>query len=118
MNLSGSRQKPRVIPGKGLRQTSSPTSPVPISEVPASSTTSIAIPSAGPPTEHALIGCAGVGEGKHAPTSVPPLQRLARGRQEEARPDLRPAGAVDDRDARAADVLEQPAVRLGVPRLA
>src|SRR3954468_5587976 len=76
MNLSGSRQKPRVIPGKGLRQTSSPTSPVPTSEAPASSTTSIAIPSAGPPTEQALIAPTGVGERKQAPTSVPPVQLI------------------------------------------
>src|SRR5881409_2219169 len=76
MYLSGSRQKPRVIPGNGFRQTNSPTSPVPISELPASSTTSIAIPSAGPPSEHALIGCTGVGERKHAPTSVPPEQLM------------------------------------------
>src|SRR3954451_15570266 len=74
--LSGSRQKPRVMPGNGLRQTSSPTSPARISELPASSTTSIAIPSAGPPSEHALIGCTGVGERKHAPTSVPPEQLM------------------------------------------
>src|SRR3954464_8964092 len=76
MNLSGSRQKPRVIPGNGLRQTSSPTSPVPSSELPASSTTSTAIPSAGPPTEHVLIGCTGAGERKHAPPSVPPEQLM------------------------------------------
>src|SRR5436305_5666674 len=74
--FSGSRQKPRVIPGNGLRQTSSPTSPVPISDRPASSTTSTAIPSAGPPSEHALIGCTGVGDRKHAPTSVPPEQLM------------------------------------------
>src|SRR3954452_13135095 len=76
MYLSGSRQKPRVMPGNGLRQTSSPTSPVPSSELPSSSTMSIAIPSAGPPTEHALIGPAGVGERKQAPTSVPPVQLM------------------------------------------
>ena len=29
------------------------------------------MPSAGPPSEHDLIGAAGVGERKHAPTSVP-----------------------------------------------
>src|SRR4051795_11988588 len=72
MNLSGSRQKPRVIPGNGLRQTSSPTSPVPTSERPSSPTTSIAIPRAGPPSEHSLIGATGEQERKHAPTSVPP----------------------------------------------
>src|SRR5437660_8261576 len=76
MYLSGSRQKPRVMPGNGARQTSSPTSPVPTSDVPSSATTSIAIPSAGPPTEHALIGAIGVGERKHAPTSVPPVQLM------------------------------------------
>src|SRR6478735_8934933 len=76
MNLSGSRQKPRVMPGNGLRQTSSPTSPLPTSELPSSSTTSIAMPSAGPPTEHALIGPTGVGDRKHAPTSVPPVQLI------------------------------------------
>src|SRR2546427_3593409 len=73
---SGSRQKPRVIPGNGLRQTSSPTRPVPPSDRPSSSTTSIAIPSAGPPSEHSLIGCTGVGERKQAPTSVPPEQLM------------------------------------------
>src|SRR6476469_975198 len=76
MYLSGSRQKPRVMPGNGLRQTSSPTSPVRSSELPSSSTTSTAIPSAGPPSEHALIGCTGVGERKHAPISVPPEQLM------------------------------------------
>src|SRR3954469_22010519 len=76
MNFSGSRQKPRVIPGNGLRQTSSPTSPVPISERPFSSTTSTAMASVGPPTEHGLIGCTGVGERKQAPTSVPPEQLI------------------------------------------
>src|SRR5882672_4375244 len=74
--LSGSRQKPRVIPGNGFRQASSPTSPVPTSDFPASSTTSIAIPSAGPPSAQALIGCTGVVERKHAPTSVPPEQLM------------------------------------------
>src|ERR1700759_768272 len=76
MYLSGSRQKPRVMPGNGLRQKRSPTPPVPMSDVPSSATTSIAIPSAGPPTEHALIGPIGVGERKHAPTSVPPVQLI------------------------------------------
>src|SRR6478735_4140514 len=82
MNLSGSRQKPRVMPGNGFRQTSSPTSPVPTSESPVSSTTSIAIPSAGPPTEQALIGPTGVGERKHAPTSVPPVQLITGTREQ------------------------------------
>src|SRR6266699_3614922 len=76
MNLSGSRQKPRVMPGNGLRQTSSPTSPVPTSELPSPPTTSIAMPSAGPPSEHDLIGSTGVGERKQAPTSVPPEQLI------------------------------------------
>src|SRR3954470_52839 len=102
MNLSGSRQKPRVMPGNGLRQTSSPTSPVPIREAPRSSTTSIAIPRAGPPTEQGLIGAAG-GGGSGG---------------EEAGADLGAAGAVDHGHSRAADVLEEPPVGLRVPRLA
>src|ERR1051325_1601899 len=64
------------MPGPGLRQTSSPTSPEATSERPSASTTSIAIPRDGPPTEHVLIGVAGVGERKHAPTSVPPVQLM------------------------------------------
>src|SRR5262249_36213408 len=72
----GSRQNPRVIPGNGRRQTSSPTSPVPTRDRPSSSTMSIAIPSAGPPREQALIGRIGVGERRHAPPSVPPLQLI------------------------------------------
>src|SRR4051812_28352819 len=60
------------MPGNGRRQTSSPTSPVPTSERPSSATTSIAIPSTGPPSEHALIGSDGTGDRKHAATSVPP----------------------------------------------
>src|SRR2546426_12731778 len=64
------------MPGKGLRHASSPTSPVSTSDRPLASTTSIAIPSAGPPSEHSLIGIAGVGERKHAPTSVPPEQLM------------------------------------------
>src|SRR5436309_5805837 len=71
---SESCQKPRVIPGNGLRQTSSPTSPRTGS--PSESTTSIAIPSAGPPSEQVLIGIATVGERKQAPTSVPPEQLM------------------------------------------
>ena len=62
------------MPGNGFRQTSSPTSPR--TERPSESTTSIAIPSAGPPSEHALIGVATVGERKQAPTSVPPEQLM------------------------------------------
>jgi hypothetical protein len=57
-----------------LRQTSSPTSPR--TGRPSASTTSIAIPSAGPPSEHALIGSATVGDRKQAPTSVPPEQLM------------------------------------------
>src|SRR5215210_8853626 len=64
------------MPGNGLRQTSSPTSPVPTRDSPSPSTTSIAMPSAGPPSEHALIAIAGVGDRKHAPTSVPPEQLM------------------------------------------
>src|SRR4051812_21012409 len=64
------------MPGKGLRQTSSPTSPVSTSELPSASTTSMSMPSAGPPSEHALIGIAGVGERKQAPISVPPEQLM------------------------------------------
>src|SRR3954453_6142162 len=60
------------MPGDGLRQTSSPTSPVPTSELPSSATMSIAIPSTGPPSEHALIGSDGTGERKQAAISVPP----------------------------------------------
>src|SRR2546421_3736434 len=64
------------MPGNGLRQTSSPTAPVSAIERPSESTTSIALPSAGPPSEQALIGTAGVGDRKHAPTSVPPEQLM------------------------------------------
>src|SRR4051794_17173393 len=64
------------MPGNGLRQTSSPTSPVPTSDPPSASTMSIAIPSAGRPSEQALIGIEGTGERKHAPTSVPPEQLM------------------------------------------
>ena len=99
MNLSGSRQKPRVMPGNGLRQTSSPTSPVPTSER------------------------AGVVDDVHRhperrAADRARLDRADRRRREEARADLGAARAVDHRHARAADVLEEPAVRLGVPRLA
>src|SRR5690348_18371128 len=62
------------MPGNGRRQTSSPTSPR--IDRPSASTTSIAIPSAGPPSEHVLIGAATVGERKQAPTSVPPEQLM------------------------------------------
>ncbi len=46
------------------------------------------------------------------------LDRLRRTRPEEDRADLRPAGDVDDRAAPASHPLEEPAVRVGVPRLA
>ena len=36
----------------------------------------MAMPRAGPPSEQALIGTTGVGERKHAPTSVPPEQLM------------------------------------------
>src|SRR5579862_8452221 len=64
------------MPGNGLRQTSSPTSPLPTSDRPSPSTTSIAIPTAGPPSEQALIGTDGTGVRKQAPTSVPPEQLM------------------------------------------
>src|SRR5206468_617992 len=41
-------------------------------ELPASSKTSTAMPSDGPPSEHGEIGCTTCGLKKHAPTSVPP----------------------------------------------
>src|SRR5680860_926380 len=62
------------MPGHGLRHTSSPTSP--LTGAPVSSTTSTAMPSAAKPSESALIGIAGEGERKHAPTSVPPEQLM------------------------------------------
>src|ERR687884_1577782 len=61
---------PRVIAGHGWRQTSSPTSPR--TELPSASSTSMSIPSDGPPSEQTLIGSTGNGVRKHAPTSVPP----------------------------------------------
>src|SRR6185503_19554290 len=61
------------MPGNGFRQTSSPTSPVPTSDRPSPSTTSIAIPGVGPPTEQPLIGSAGDDPRKTAATSVPPV---------------------------------------------
>src|SRR5437867_2604400 len=67
------------MPGNGFLQTSSPTSPKdrPARRERASeSTTSIAIPRAGPPSEQALMGIAGVGARKQAPTSVPPEQLM------------------------------------------
>src|SRR5437763_13777328 len=58
------------MPGHGFVQTSSPTSPR--TDRPDSSNTSTAMPSAGPPSEHAEIGATTWGDKKHAPTSVPP----------------------------------------------
>src|SRR5262249_27109343 len=46
------------------------------------------------------------------------LDRLDDARAQEARADLGAAGDVDDRRPAAADVLEQPEVRVAVPRLA
>ena len=89
---------PRVIPGQGRLQTSSPTSPR--TDRPRSSKTSTSSPSAGNPTEHALVGRIGVTERKHAPTSVPPEQFTI---------GIRPFPA---------DVLVEPVVRPAVPGLA
>src|SRR4051794_8271367 len=58
------------MPGHGLVQTSSPTSPR--TGRPASSNTSTAIPSDGPPNDIGFNGSTGCGDRKHAPTSVPP----------------------------------------------
>ena len=65
------------MPGNGLRQTSSPTSPV-LDERLALVVDDVHrhARSAGPPTEHSLIGIAGVGDRKQAPTSVPPEQLM------------------------------------------
>src|SRR5438876_741842 len=59
------------MPGHGLRQTSSPTSPR--TGAPLWSTTSMSWPSAGKPTATGLIGSVITVVRKHAPTSVPPL---------------------------------------------
>src|SRR6266550_3068101 len=90
------------MPGNGLRQTSSPTAPVSAIERPSESTTSIAMSSAGPPSEHALIGIAGVGDRKQAPTSVPPVR--------DQRPDQRRREA-ENRHALALDQAPQPVGR-------
>src|SRR2546423_1513204 len=79
------------MPGNGLRQTSSPTSPR--TDRPSASTTSIAIPSAGPPSEHALIGSATVGERKHAPPSLPPEQLMIGHRSPPTTPCSQPDGS-------------------------
>jgi hypothetical protein len=62
---------PRVIPGHGLRHTSSPTSPGPTGD-PEASNTSTSIPRAGPRNVQALRSVMGSGDRKQAPTSVPP----------------------------------------------
>src|SRR4051794_13569026 len=64
------------MPGKAFLQTSSPTSPLRTRDVPSASTTSMSMPSAGPPSEHVLMGIAGVGDRKQAPISVPPEQLM------------------------------------------
>src|SRR5918996_4543019 len=71
MYRSGSPQRPRVMPGHGFVQTSSPTRPGG-SGFPSGSYTSIAIPSAGPPSVHGRSDTSGVGDRKQAPASVPP----------------------------------------------
>src|SRR5438045_9120034 len=53
-SVGGSRQKPRVIPGHGLRMTSSPTARR--TDRPFSSTTSASIPGQGPLKELGRIG--------------------------------------------------------------
>ena len=85
------------MPGHGLVHTSSPTSPR--TGLPASSNTSTAMPSAGPPRVIGVSVLHGVG-------------------RQEAGADLGAAGDVDDRAAAAADHLEEPVVGVLVPRLA
>ena len=97
--LSGSRQKPRVIPGNG-------------------------------PAADELADLAGADQRvagvvddvhRHPERRAAERARLDRADgsgREEAGADLGAARAVDDRHARTADVLGQPPVRLGVPRLA
>ena len=67
-----SPQIPRVIPGHGRRQTSSPTWAV-RTVSPIESTTSMSWPSAGKPSATGLIGSVSTVVRKQAPTSVPPL---------------------------------------------
>src|SRR5207253_2663023 len=58
---------------------------------------------------------------RHPERRPPERARLDRDRgdrREEARADLRAAGDVDQRNAPTADRLEEPTIRLGVPRLA
>src|SRR4029450_1930934 len=52
------------------------------------------------------------GHPEPAPSWRAGFERDRRRRRQEARADLGPARAVDDRTARAADLLEEPAVRL------
>src|SRR3954471_15345257 len=61
---------PRVIPGQGRLQTSSPTSPRTGS--PSGPNTSRSAPSAGKPSEQAFVGAIGGEAREQAPTSVPP----------------------------------------------
>ena len=84
------------MPGHGFVHTSSPTSPR--TGWPASSNTSTAIPSDGPPNEHGDSGSTTCGERKHAPTSVPPEMLITGQRPSPTR-------------------LEVPAPRAFVPRL-
>ena len=85
------------MPGHGRVMTSSPTCPR--TGVPSSPKHSAAMP--------------GIGPGERAR-----LDRRDGEAAEDAAGDLRPTRVVDDRDARLAGVLEQPAVGLGIPRLA
>src|SRR6266545_8381401 len=62
---------PRVMPGHGFLQTSSPTSPAGTG-LPSGPHTSTSMPRAGPRRVHGLRSVIGRGERKHAPTSVPP----------------------------------------------
>ena len=90
-------QMPRVIPGHGRRQTSSPTSP----------RTGFPVRS-----EHVHVQA----ERRKADRAL--LDRLGHDHREEAGADLGPAAQVDDRDAPAAHLLGEPAVRRWIPRLA
>ena len=84
------------MPGHGLVITSSPTCPRTGS--PCSPKHSAAMPGIGPVNAQGLIGA--IGEAS-----------------EDSAGDLGAAGVVDDRDPRLARVLEEPAVRLRIPRL-
>ena len=96
-SAAGRANNPRVMPGHGFVHTSSPTAPR--TGWPASSNTSTAMPSAGPPSEHGDIGSTTCGD-------------------EEARAHLGAARDVDHRAPAAADPFEVPAPRAFVPRLA